>query len=138
MKQHLTFWLLKFTGALVGFWVFSALIIGLALVLYYLHLSPLPAVVRAGLALIPLFFGYVVARRIPVDRYKLFAGRLQLYPADTLFLIAFALAGPLTAVFLYLTYEFLIDRTLAPIVLLITLAGVFFWEYRRQKGVRKQ
>jgi hypothetical protein len=134
-RQHLTFWLLKFAGALVGFWVFSVLIIGLALGLYYLHLS-LPAGTRAGLALIPLFFSYVVARHTPVDRHKMFNGKLQLHPVDRLFLIVFTFAGPLLALFLHFSYWFLIDHKIAPVTLLLTLLAIFSWEYWKQRRNR--
>jgi hypothetical protein len=135
VKQQMTVWFLKFAGALVGFWVFSVLVISLALALYYLHLPSLSAGIRAGLALIPLFFSYVVARRIPIDRYKMFNGQLQPHPADRLFVAVFIIVGPLTAFFLYFSYWFFINRAVAPIIILISLTGIFFWEYRKQKRV---
>jgi hypothetical protein len=136
MKQRWTFWILKFTGALVGFWVFSMLCISLALLLYYLHVSPLSAPVRGGVALIPLFFSYVAARRIPIDRYKMFNGELRTHAADRLFLAVFIFMGPLTAFFLHAFYWFFTDRAMAPIVILIALSLVALWHYRQQ--VRRQ
>jgi hypothetical protein len=132
MKQRWTFWILKFTGALVGFWVFSILCISLALLLYYLHVSPLSAPVRGGAALIPLFFSYVAARRIPIDRYKMFNGELRTHPADRLFLAVFIFMGPLTAFFLHAFYWFFTDRATAPVVILIALSAVALWHYRQQ------
>jgi hypothetical protein len=113
-KQRWTFWILKFTGALVGFWVFSILCISLAMLLYYLHVSLLSAPVRGGVALIPLFFSYVAARRIPIDRYKMFNGELRTHPADRLFLAVFIFMGPLTAFFLHAFYWFFTNRAMAP------------------------
>jgi transcriptional regulator with XRE-family HTH domain len=132
MKQRWTFWILKFTGALVGFWVFSILCISLAMLLYYLHVSPLSAPVRGGVALIPLFFSYVAARRIPIDRYKMFNGELRTHAADRLFLAVFIFMGPLTAFFLHAFYWFFTDRAMAPIVILIALSAAALWHYRQQ------
>ncbi len=132
MKQQGTFWILKFTGALVGFWVFSVLCISLAMLLYYLRVSPLSAPVRGGVALIPLFFSYVAARRIPIDRYKMFNGELRTHPADRLFLAVFIFMGPLTAFILHGFYWFFTDRATAPIVILIALSAVALWHYRQQ------
>lgn len=131
-RQKIIFWILKFTGALVGFWVFAMGLIGLALALYYLYVPPLPAVIRAGFAIVPLFFSYIVARRIPIDRYKMFDGELRLHPADRLFLVVFVVVGPLSAFFLYAFYGFFVDRSVAPVILLIVLTGVATWEYRKQ------
>lgn len=127
-----TFWVLKFVGATVGFWVFSLIVIGLALVWYYLPVPPLTAEVRAGFALVPLFFSYVAARRVPVDRHKMFDGELKLHPADPLFLIFYLGAGPLFALFLYSFHGFLLDKTIAPLTLLMALIVVAGWEYRKQ------
>jgi transcriptional regulator with XRE-family HTH domain len=132
VKQRWTFWILKFTGALVGFWVFSVLCISLALILYYFHVPPLAAPIRGGLALIPLFFSYVAARRIPIDRYKMFNGELRTHPADRLFLAVFIFMGPLTAFFLYAFYWFFTDQAMAPIVILIALSAAALWHYRQQ------
>lgn len=131
-KQRWTFWILKLTGALVGFWVFSILCISLAMLLYYLHVSPLSALARGGLALIPLFFSYVAARRIPIDRYKMFNGELRTHAADRLFLAVFIFMGPLTAFFLHAFYWFFTDRAMAPIVILIALSAAALWHYRQQ------
>lgn len=133
LKRRLTFWFLKFTGALVGFWVFAALCFGLALGLYYLHLPPLAAPFRAGLALVPLFFSYVTARRIPMDRYQMFKGQLRPHPADWFFLAIFMVIGPLTALFFYAVYGFLADRSISPVVILLALTGLAVWHARKQK-----
>lgn len=132
VRQRTTFWVLKFTGALVGFWVFAMIFIGLTLVLYYLHVPPLPAGIRAGFAMIPLFFSYIIARRIPIDRHNMFDGQLRLHPADRLFLTVFVFVGPLSAIFLYAFYGFLTDNNLAPIMLLSIITVIAIWEYRKQ------
>lgn len=131
-KQHLTFWLLKFVGALVGFWVFSVGMIGVALIGYYLYLPRLAGGVRAVLALVPLFFSYVAARRIPADRHKMFNGELRLHEADRFFLVAFLGIGPISAFFLYTISGFISDRSIGPLLALIALTLVTLWEYRKQ------
>lgn len=133
LRQRMTFWLLKFTGALVGFWVFSVLCLGLAMGLYYLHLPALAAPLRVGLAVVPLFFSYVTARRIPADRHKMFNGELRLHPADWLFLVVFMVVGPLTALFFYAFYGFFADRSAAPLVILLVVTGLALWHVRTQK-----
>jgi hypothetical protein len=131
-KQRMTFWSLKFTGALVSFWVFSILVIGVAMVWYYLHLPPIPTGISFVLALIPLFLSYVTARRIPLDRHKMYNGELRLHPADRLFLAVFIVAGPFMAIFLYSFYWFLSDRSVAPITLVAVSTIVALWEYRKR------
>ena len=111
------------------------LVIGLVLALYYLWSPSLAVGVRVVLALIPLFFSYVAARRIPIDRYKMFNGELLLHPADRLFLIVFLFVGPFTAFFLYFFYGFLSDRKVAPVVLILCLTGIALWEYRKQRTI---
>jgi hypothetical protein len=131
-RQRMIFWVLKLTGALVGFWVFSVLIIGLALTAYYLYLPPLAAGIRLILALIPLFFSYVTARRIPLDRLTMFNGDLRPHPADHLFLVIFTIAGPLMAFFLYFFYKFFSNRSIAPVTLVVLFTLIDLWEYRKQ------
>ncbi|MFQ5612592.1 MAG: hypothetical protein ACE5H9_10720 [Anaerolineae bacterium] len=131
LRQRATLWLLKFTGALVGFYTFSMLAIGLALIGYYLNRPPLAIETRSILAVIPLFFCYVTARRIPADRIQMFQGNLQLHRADPLFLGVFVFAGPVTASFLYTFNWFLVDRTLGPVGLLIALIVIALWEYKK-------
>lgn len=132
VRQQFMFWILKFIGALVGFWVFSIIVIGLAMAWYYIHLPPLLAEFRVVLAMIPLFFSYVTARRIPLDRHKMFNGELRLHPADRIFLAVFTIAGPSTAIFLYYYYWFLANRTIAPIALVILFTVVALWEHRKR------
>ena len=133
IKQRLIYWVLKFTGALVDFWVFSALTISLALILYYLRVPSLPVSIRAGFAIIPLFFSYVAARRIPIDRYEMFGGELRTHPADSVFLTVFILVCPLTAFFFFTFYWFFSDRSIAPVSILIVLTGMALWHYQQQK-----
>jgi transcriptional regulator with XRE-family HTH domain len=132
VKQKATLWFLKLTGALVGFYTFSLTVIGLVLIWYYLHRPPLPTEGVVIVAVIPLFMSYVAARRIPADRYKMFQGELRLHEADPLFFGVFIVTGPLTALFIYLFYQFLSDRTVAPMILIISLIGLTWLEYRKR------
>ena len=131
-RQQVTFWLLKYTGAVVGFWVFSTIVVGIAMVWYYLHFPLLPAWIGWILALIPLFFSYIVARRIPLDRHKMFEGDLRLHPVDRLFLAVFIPAGPFLAAFLYFSYWLLSDRNVAPVTLVTVATVIALWEYRKR------
>lgn len=133
LKQRLRLAALKLTGALVGFWVFAMVSLGLALAWTYLSLPPLPGAVRAGLSLIPLLFSCAAARRIPLDRYKMFEGELRMHPADTLFLAVFVVAGPLAAWFVDAFYWFLSDQQIAPAALVAVVTGLAGWEYWKGK-----
>lgn len=128
-----TIWLLKLTGALVGFFTFSAIALGLAMVWYYVFSGPLPTFIRIGLTLMPLFFGYVTARRIPVDRHKLFNGVVKFHQADYLFLGTFLVAGLLLALFVYYFYWFLSNWVTGFLILLVGI-GIAWWEQRRDNG----
>jgi hypothetical protein len=119
------------TGALMGFWFFSVGVISLILLLYYLRLQPLSDQICAVLAGIPLFFSYVVARRMPFDRRQTLEAEPKLDSADKLFLGGLLVLGPLTAFFLYIAYPFLTDRTFAPLVLVLIFTGLALWEYRK-------
>jgi len=131
IKQHLRLWLLKFTGALVGFYVFSMLTLVLVMGWYYFYRPPLSLEIGAILALIPLFFSYISARRIPADRYKMFGEPLRLHNADPFFMAVFLVVGPATALFWHYYDWFLTDRRLIFSVLIV-FAGVALWEYRKQ------
>ena len=99
--------LLKLIGAWTGFGALAGTALTIAIVWYHLWDSPLPPIGRWVLALLPLFFAYVSARRIPLDRYKMFNDELRLHNADPLFLVVFALFGPLLAAMLYWGHAFL-------------------------------
>lgn len=123
-------WVLKLTGALVGFYTFSGILIGLAMIWYYLTNSTLAAEVRGVLVLVPLLLSYVAARRIPADRYAMFGSPVQTHSADPLFLTVFLVAGPVTAAFFYHFFWLFTDRMLGGIGILLALFVVVWWEYR--------
>lgn len=126
-------WFLKLTGALVGFYTFALTIIGLALAWYYLSGPPFSTELTTLLAAVPLFFSYVVARRLPADRYKMFDDQLRTHEADPFFFGVFLLAGPLTALVINFSYGFWSNRTVTPYVILIALIGIALWEYVRRR-----
>ena len=130
-RRRLIFWALKLTGALIGFWFFSVGVISLVLLLYYLRLEILSDQICALLAAVPLFFSYVVARRMPFDRRQTLESDPSLDSADRLFLGGLLVLGPLTAFFLFIAYPFLTDRTFAPLVLVLIFTGLALWEYRK-------
>ncbi len=125
---------LKLAGAWTGFGALAGTALTVAIVWYHLRGSPLPPPARWLLALLPPFFAYVSARRIPLDRYKMFNGELRLHDADPLFLTVFALFGPALAALVYWGHWFLIN----PAVMLSALLGIIgltVWEiHRRDKS----
>ena len=130
-KDRRLLWFLKVTGALVGFNLFYTLLLGLSLGLYYLTLSTLPTAAWWVLLLIPLLFAYIVARRIPADRYKMFDGELKAHDADRLFFAVFLLFGPFLSGFIYFFYWFLAERVTGFAFLLIIM-GIALWEQKKQ------
>ena len=121
---------LKMTGSLVAFSVFAAATLALALIGFYLGFAPWPQAVSWLLAGFPLFFCYVVARRIPVERYRMFGGVLRSHPADRLFFAVFFFLGPVLAGFIYLEYPILVQPWFGFLLLLI-VTGWTWWRSRR-------
>ena len=134
-KQYLSFWLLKFLGALVGFWAFSLMIIIAAIISYYCGWSPLPDIIQVGLVFIPLFFSYIGARSIPANRLEMFGGELRYHSGDRSILAVFLSLGPVLAIFLYSAYPILANRMIGPMALLIPITGVALLQYRQQNRI---
>jgi len=123
------FWFLKLTGAYTGF-ALAAGTIGVALLAYYLG-WPLPRGVQWLLALVPLFFSHIAARRIPGDRLEMF-GEVRLHEVDRLVIIVFLLLGPGVAAFIYWGYA-VIANPGTGLLLLIALSGLALWEVRQRQ-----
>lgn len=62
------------SGAYMGFFAFAGVIIGLTLIGYYVTSRGVSGWLVWLLCGLPLFFGYVAARRIPADRHYLYDG----------------------------------------------------------------
>ncbi len=122
---------LKLAGALAGFWVFSGLLLAIALVWFHVGGAPFNSTLRQLLVTVPLFFGYVAARRIPADRLQLFHGELRMHEADWLVLVVFTLMSPLVAGFIFWGYAFLTHWTTGPTLILAFIA-LLLWEVRRR------
>jgi len=134
MHENATQWkllALKLAGAWTGFDALAGTALTVAIVWYHLLGFPLPPIARWILALLPLFFAYVSARRIPLDRYKMFKGELRLHDADPLFLTVFAFFGPALAAFVYGGHWFLINQVVMLSVLL-GIIGLTVWEIHRR------
>lgn len=129
-RGHIRLWALKVTGALVGFGTFTLIVMGPALLWYYVSGAPMPAGLRALLVIVPLFVGYVVARRIPADRLEMFEGEPRMHDTDRIFLIVFLVFGPAVAAGLYAFYDVLADRLLGAGVVLGVLIVMTWWEIR--------
>ena len=136
IKARLILGLLKYTGALVGFYTFAMITLSVVLLWYYLG-GPRWSTVAVWFAtLVPLFWSYVTARRIPADRLNMFRGELRAHQTDYLFLGTFLVVGPLTALFIFYYYWFLADRTIAPPIILLTLIVMAWWEARKRRRKR--
>lgn len=129
-QQKQTHFLLKLTGAVVGFSMMATLLFLLTLGIFYLEQS-LSSYWWAFTLLAPLFMSYIGARRIPADRYKMY-GRLQLHPADPLFLAVFLLLGSGIGIFVYAGYEVLTNKVVGMSFLMI-LTGTALW-YRQKRS----
>ncbi len=127
--------ILKLAGAWTGFGALSGTALILAILWYHLFGQPLPPVGRWLLALLPPFFAYVSARRIPLDRYKMFEGQLRLHEADPLFAIVFALFGPALAVAVYWGHWFLTNQG-AMLAVLLAIVALTIWQIRQQDPQR--
>jgi hypothetical protein len=132
-QQKRTHFLLKVTGATVGHNTVAIILLFLVLGLFYIGYSPSLWVWRMAV-LGPLLMAYVGARRIPADRYKMYAGTLQLHPADPLFLAVFLLVGIGVATLVYFGYDVLSNKA-AGISLLIVSAGMALWQRQQQRPI---
>lgn len=122
-------WLLKLTGAYVGFALMTANI-GVAVIAYHLGWA-LPRGVQWLLILIALGFSHIGARRIPADRLKMF-GELRIHEMDRLAMVVYVLVGPGVAAFVYWGYEVLANPGMGLLVLL-GLTGLALWEVRQRR-----
>ncbi len=127
--------LLKLAGAWTGFGALSGTVLIVAILWYHLFGQPLPLVGRWLLTLLPPFFAYVSARRIPLDRYKMFDGQLRLHAADPLFAVVFALFGPALAAVVYWGHWFLINQG-AMLAVLLAIVALTIGQIRQQDPQR--
>jgi hypothetical protein len=121
-------WFLKLAGAYVGFGSFAGLAVALAFLWRQVTGVGLPASLCWTLALVPLLFSHIGARRIPYDRYRLY-GRLRVHHADRLFLPIYIGFGPLLALFVFLAYPWL-TNPLVGFATLVSLIWLIWWERR--------
>jgi hypothetical protein len=121
---------LKLAGAWTGFGALAGTALIAVILWYHLFGGSMPVMGQWLLALLPPFFAYVSARRIPSDRYKMFGGELRLHAADRLFFAVFALFGPGLAAVVYWGHWFLINQGVMLSVLLGSI-GLIVWEIHR-------
>ncbi|MCB9138488.1 MAG: hypothetical protein H6642_09090 [Caldilineaceae bacterium] len=129
-EERRTLWLLKATGAYVGFVAFAGLAMLVAMSWYYLFRSPLGPWPRRFLVLLPLFLGYLAARQTPVDRARKL-GSLQFHDADRLFLPVFMLVGPGMAAFFYWG-DAVLSNGMFGLAMLLALTAMALWTLRTQ------
>lgn len=129
-QQKRGMFLLKLTGAAVGFNTVSSILLFLAVGFFYIGWLPTPSI-WLFILLSPLLMAYVGVQRIPADRYKMYAGSLQMHPGDPLFLITFLLIGTGIGLFVYLCADILANKAIG-ISFLIGLAGLSLWRRQEQ------
>ncbi|MBX3001671.1 MAG: hypothetical protein KF893_24320 [Caldilineaceae bacterium] len=133
-QDHRITTFLKVTGAYVGYNTFAGTLFFMALGWYYLTGHALPATLGGLLIGIPLLFGYVTARRIPLERVRMFQGDLKPHDADLLFLIVMFCFGPFLAGFVYLWHSYLAWRPLG-ILLVLALLVMLWWQQRPKRTI---
>lgn len=120
--------LLQMAGALVCFYIATALALAAGMAVVAVRAAPLPTALAALLVLCALLFSYWGSRIIPLSRVRLDAA-LNLLPVDRWVLFAFLLAGPFSAVFLHFNRHMLLDQGFL-VILLAVLVGWLLWETR--------
>jgi hypothetical protein len=122
--------LIKVAGALAGFYILAFMIIAIALIFFYLGGANVSGVIIWLLVGLPLFSSYVCAYVIAIKRYEMFE-RIRLDTVDRIALLAFLVAGPFTAAFLYLQRDMLQNQYFG-IILFVLFAGYVLWAYKQQ------
>ncbi len=125
---------LKLSGAYMGFFAFAGVIIGLTLIGYYVTSRGVSGWLAWLLCGLPLFFGYVAARRIPADRHYLYDGKLGIHRADQLALGAALLFSLFLPWFLFEFHNFFTDRILGGTAILFAVAAIAWYEMRKQRA----
>lgn len=124
--------LLKLTGAVVGFGIIALTLFFLALGAYYAGFDGEAATwgwwLGAGGALV---MAHVGARRIPADRYRHYGGKRALQRTDLVFLLTFLLSGALVGAFVYYYHDFL-SSPATGLSGFIIAAGIALWERQKQ------
>lgn len=136
LRQHsnyprITVFFLKLTGALTGVFAFAGIVVILSLAYFYLANQEVPTSVMWMLCGMPLLFGFVGARRIPLDRYMMCKGQIAVHPADRWAFVAGLIFGPVLAYWLYAFRTFFADPKIGGGILLVTLILVGWLERRR-------
>jgi transcriptional regulator with XRE-family HTH domain len=127
-NDRITLSFLKLTGAFVGFGGFAGLSWGVVFLWVHLIGRAAPRPLCWLLAAVPLLFAHIGARRIPLDRYRMY-GELKPHPADLWFLPVYVCFGPLLALFLYVAHSHLADPWVGYGALLCLIV-LIWWERR--------
>ena len=132
-RVRLTLLNLKLAGAFTGFAAFAGIGVFAALGWWYLAQKPVVGLGSGILVALPLFFAYVAARRIPLDRLKMFEGNLRMHAADRLVLTVFPFFGPLLALFVFFGQWLLADRFWGPLAILFAVGVIAWMEMQRER-----
>ena len=131
-NAHLKVFVLKFVGAVVSFYLFVMLTLVGNLFWFYLSRTSLSSLAIALLLWIPLLMGYVGAKRIPYDRFRLHKNTSPVLATDWLFLGVFTLMAPATSLFIYFNHTLLAHRLFGPFIF-ISAIGAAVWLMHRQQ-----
>lgn len=123
-------------GAFVGFHVGYTVVAICVLIGYHVGFSPVPDLLEAVLAVVPVLVAYAAARQVPQNNLKAF-GTLELTEGDLAMVLAFLSFGPLLGGLVYAFHSWLLtDLGLLPILLAVgALATLMFWHKRRGEDV---
>lgn len=121
----------KYTGALVGFGFGVLTLLCGAILLFHIDLLSPTGVVWCLSLVWPLFWGHIGARRLPLDRLRLFDGDLHMHSIDRWFLVVYLLAGPLVAAGLVWGYSVLVNQAVGTSFLIAMLVLVA-WRLRKR------
>lgn len=129
--SRITLRLYTHQGASVGFNLGVITLFGLALVVFYVDLWPIPRLLAGLAALWPLILGLAAARQVPINLWGAFK---QLRLKDGAIFFVFFLFGPAWALFFHASHPMLLSRHLGPIILLGaigSLAALTLWQQKR-------
>lgn len=115
-------WIVRFAAAYIGYHVAMMVYLGTAIFLYSAGLGRLLSWLSPIVLALVLSFTYALARQVPLSRIKGQTGVMIYYKFDIVVLAVFVGFGPLTAIFFYVAYPWLLQPYRGGLLLLISLA----------------
>jgi transcriptional regulator with XRE-family HTH domain len=115
-------WIVRFAAAYIGYHVAMMVYLGTAIFFYSAGLGRLLSWLSPVVLALVLSFTYALARQVPLSRIKGQTGVMIYYKFDIVVLAVFVGFGPLTAIFFYVAYPWLLQLYRGGLLLLISLA----------------